>query len=111
MSYMTTVLKGLAVLGFERVATGISCTCTKQGSVNYFATGTSGEALAERRFEHTKACAVAQGGEGDSWTGCVSGRESSARGEGSCRTAKQGIIGKLRGKKSLHQCGVKRELN
>lgn len=111
MSYMTTVLKGLAVLGFKHVGTGISCTCTKKSSVNYFANGMSGEALAERWFENIKACTVAQGGEGDSWTGCVSSRESSARGEGSCRTAKQGIIGKLKGKKSLHQCGVKRELN
>lgn len=108
---MTTLLKGLAVLGFKCVATGISCTCTKQSSVNYFAGGMSGEALAERRFENIKACTVAQGGEGDSWTGCGSSRESSARAEGSCRTAKQGIIGRLKGKKSLHWCGVKRELS
>lgn len=45
MSY--TVLKGLAVLGFKHVATGISCTCTTQSSVNYFASSMSGEALAE----------------------------------------------------------------
>lgn len=37
MSYMTTVLKGLAVLGFKHVTTGISCTPTKQSSVNSFA--------------------------------------------------------------------------
>lgn len=77
MSYMTTALKGLAVLGFKRVATGISCTCTKHSSVNYFANSMSGGALAERRFENIKAGSVAQGGEGDSWMGCVSSRELS----------------------------------
>lgn len=111
MSYMTAVLKGLTVPGFKHVATGISCTCTKRSSVNYVANRMSGEALAERQSENIKALTVAQGEESNSWTGCMSGRESSARGEGSCRTAKQGIIGKLKGKKSLHQCGVKRELN
>lgn len=37
--------------------------------------------------------------------------ESSVRGEESCRAAKQGIIGKPKEKMSLHQCGVKIELN
>lgn len=60
----------------------------------------SGEALAERRSENIKACTVALGDESYSWTGCMSGRESSARGEGSCRTTKQGIIGKLKGKRA-----------
>lgn len=41
MSYMTTVLKGLAVLGFKHVTTGISCTRTKQSIVNSFANGMS----------------------------------------------------------------------
>lgn len=39
MSYMTTLLKGLTVLGFKCVTTGISCICTQQSSVNYFAIG------------------------------------------------------------------------
>lgn len=77
MSYMTTALKGLAVLGFKHVATGISCTCTKHSGVNYFANGMSGEALAERHSEKIKAGDVAQGGEDESRMGCAGSRELS----------------------------------